>query len=77
MFRRSKFKQCKSRRVFNAVTRSPLIISQDDLKKFAVNLSGPGAFLEGVSEMAFRISSLVNGASRAEGRTAAHLGLPS
>jgi hypothetical protein len=65
VFRRSKFKQRKSRKVFNAVTRSPLIISQDDLKKFAVNPSRPGTFPEGVSEMAFRISSLVNGASRA------------
>ena len=65
VLRRSKFKQRRSWKVFSAVTRSPLMISQQDLKKFAVNPSGPGVFPEGVRETAFNISSLVNEAAKA------------
>ena len=41
------------------------MISQQDLKKFAVKPSGPGALPEGVRDMAFKISSSVKGAAKA------------
>ena len=65
VFSRSKFKHRRSLKVFSAAMRSPLMISQQDLKKFAVNLFGPGALPEGVRDMAFKISSSVKGAAKA------------